>query len=92
MRRAAYSAEQIKVDFLTTLSGPDGALGADIRDGFALALSIRDDQTSPEEDGPFAAPGAADAATQSMSKRSYTKRPRLFLSMGGIRGTVEFHS
>lgn len=59
---AAHAAEQIKVGFLTTLSGPGGALGADIRDGFELAvrhaggklgglpvaLNIRDDQMSPD--------------------------------------------
>ncbi|MFC5459287.1 ABC transporter substrate-binding protein [Massilia niabensis] len=58
----AYAADQIKVGFLSTLSGPGGALGADIRDGFELAikhsggklgglpveLTVRDDQMSPD--------------------------------------------
>lgn len=34
----AYAADSIKVGFLSTLSGPGGALGIDIRDGFQLAL------------------------------------------------------
>jgi branched-chain amino acid transport system substrate-binding protein len=57
-----HATEKLKIGFLTTLSGPGGALGADIRDGFELAiknsggklggvpveLSIRDDQMNPE--------------------------------------------
>ncbi|WP_397473439.1 ABC transporter substrate-binding protein [Pusillimonas sp.] len=34
----AHAADSIKVGFLSTLSGPGGALGIDIRDGFQLAL------------------------------------------------------
>jgi len=34
----AHAADAIKVGFLSTLSGPGGALGIDIRDGFQLAL------------------------------------------------------
>ncbi|MDM0114071.1 ABC transporter substrate-binding protein [Variovorax sp. J22R133] len=37
----AYAADKIKVGFLSTLSGPGGALGVDIRDGFQLALKHR---------------------------------------------------
>lgn len=37
----AHAAEKIKVGFLSTLSGPGGALGVDIRDGFELALKHR---------------------------------------------------
>jgi len=35
---AAHAADSIKVGFLTTLSGPGGAIGSDIRDGFELGL------------------------------------------------------
>src|SRR5690606_27248705 len=35
---AAYGADSVKVGFLSTLSGPGGALGIDIRDGFELAV------------------------------------------------------
>ncbi len=38
----AEAADALKVGFLTTLSGPGGALGVEIRDGFALALKERD--------------------------------------------------
>lgn len=34
----ALGAEQLKIGFITTLSGPSAALGVDIRDGFNLAL------------------------------------------------------
>lgn len=35
---SAYAADNIKIGFLSTLSGPGGALGLDIRDGFQLAV------------------------------------------------------
>jgi branched-chain amino acid transport system substrate-binding protein len=58
----AFAADQVKVGFLSTLSGPGGALGVDIRDGFQLALkhaggklgglpvelSVLDDQMNPD--------------------------------------------
>ncbi|WP_213953767.1 ABC transporter substrate-binding protein [Variovorax sp. dw_954] len=40
----ACAADKIKVGFLSTLSGPGGALGVDIRDGFQLALKHRGDK------------------------------------------------
>ena len=35
---SAHAADNLKIGFLTTLSGPGGALGADVRDGFQLAI------------------------------------------------------
>jgi len=35
---SAHAADKVKVGFLSTLSGPGGALGVDIEDGFKLAL------------------------------------------------------
>lgn len=59
---SAFAADKVKVGFLSTLSGPGGALGVDIRDGFQLALkhvngklgglpvelSVLDDQMNPD--------------------------------------------
>ena len=58
----AYAANQLRIGFMTTLSGPAAALGTDIRDGFNLAvkhaggnlggipldLQITDDQLKPD--------------------------------------------
>jgi len=58
----ASAADRVKVGFLSTLSGPGGALGIDIRDGFNLAvkhdggklgnlpleLTVIDDQQKPD--------------------------------------------
>jgi len=58
----AQAADTLRVGFLTTLSGPGGALGVDIRDGFNLAvkhsggklgginldLQVVDDQLKPD--------------------------------------------
>ena len=58
----AHAADKVKVGFLSTLSGPGGALGVDMRDAFLLAvklgggklgglpaeLSVVDDQQKPE--------------------------------------------
>ena len=57
-----HAADRVKVGFLSTLSGPGGALGIDIRDGFNLAvkhaggtlgglpleLTVVDDQQKPD--------------------------------------------
>lgn len=58
----AFSADKVKIGFVTTLSGPGGAIGAEVRDGFQLGmthagnklgglpveLSIVDDQQNPQ--------------------------------------------
>ncbi|MCX7152384.1 MAG: ABC transporter substrate-binding protein, partial [Proteobacteria bacterium] len=38
----AFAADKIKIGFLSTLSGPNSALGVDIRDAFNLAVKMRD--------------------------------------------------
>ena len=37
---AAFAADKVKVGLVTTLSGPAGAPGIDVRDGFNLAVKI----------------------------------------------------
>lgn len=56
---AAATADEVKIGMITTLSGPAGYLGADIRDGFSLAmkdgtlggvpveLEVQDDKLDP---------------------------------------------
>ena len=36
----AQAADRIKIGFISTLSGPSGAIGIDVRDGFQLALKL----------------------------------------------------
>src|SRR5262249_30598910 len=36
----AHAADKVKVGFLSTLSGPGGALGVDMRDAFLLAVKL----------------------------------------------------
>jgi branched-chain amino acid transport system substrate-binding protein len=36
----SYAADRIKVGFISTLSGPNAAIGVDIRDGFQLAVKL----------------------------------------------------
>jgi len=59
---SAYSADNVKIGFLTTLSGPGAAVGQEVKDGFELALKLNgnrlgglpvemttaDDQQNPE--------------------------------------------
>lgn len=59
---AASAADKVKIGFISTLSGPNAAIGGDIRDGFNLALKlsggklgglpaevlVADDQLKPE--------------------------------------------
>ena len=42
LAQPAFAADRIKIGFLSTLSGPNSALGVDIRDAFNLALKMRD--------------------------------------------------
>jgi branched-chain amino acid transport system substrate-binding protein len=37
---SAHAADQLKIGFLSTLSGPAGGIGIEIRDGFNLALKL----------------------------------------------------
>jgi branched-chain amino acid transport system substrate-binding protein len=37
---SAQAADKVKVGFISTLSGPNAAIGADIRDGFQLAIKV----------------------------------------------------
>lgn len=39
---SVQAADEVKVGFLTTLSGPGAGLGQDIRDGFNLAVKLND--------------------------------------------------
>src|SRR6187549_3975670 len=36
----AHAADELKIGFLSTLSGPAGGIGIEIRDGFNLALKL----------------------------------------------------
>jgi branched-chain amino acid transport system substrate-binding protein len=59
---SAYAADKVKVGFISTLSGPNAAIGGDIRDAFNLAIKLNggklgglpaevlvgDDQLKPE--------------------------------------------
>src|SRR3954462_14394956 len=37
---SAHAASELKIGFLSTLSGPAGGIGIEIRDGFNLALKL----------------------------------------------------
>src|SRR2546423_3169673 len=37
---SAHAADKVKIGFISTLSGPNAAIGSDIRDGFNLALKL----------------------------------------------------
>src|ERR1700710_908610 len=41
MAPAALSQEPVKIGLITTLSGPGGYLGADVRDAFQLAIEMQ---------------------------------------------------
>ena len=59
---AAHAADKVRIGFISTLSGPNAAIGSDIRDGFNLAVKLNggklgglpaevlvgDDQLKPE--------------------------------------------
>ena len=59
---SAQAADKVKIGFVSTLSGPNASIGADIRDAFNLAIklnggklgglpaevTVNDDQLKPE--------------------------------------------
>src|SRR5574341_1517139 len=40
MTFGAHAANELKIGYLSTLSGPAGAIGVEVRDGFNLALKL----------------------------------------------------
>ena len=47
---SASAANELKIGFLSTLSGPAGAIGIEIRDGFNLALKLGVTRNFSDED------------------------------------------
>jgi len=41
---STYAADKVKIGFISTLSGPSGAIGVDIRDAFQLAIKMNGGQ------------------------------------------------
>ena len=37
---STHAADKVKIGFISTLSGPSGAIGVDIRDAFQLAIKL----------------------------------------------------
>ncbi len=77
----AFAQEPLKIGFITTLSGPGGYLGEDMRDGFALAVKLGGGklggypvQTLVEDDGlkPAAAKQIADRMLKSDKVKLFT--------------------
>ena len=80
---SALAADQLRIGFLSTLSGPGGAIGIDIRDGFNLAvkssggklggigldLQIVDDQLKP------------DVAKQAIDRMLQQQKPHIITGM-----------
>ena len=76
--RAAKAAERVQIGFITTLSGPAGYLGEDIRDGFLLAVKQENGglggapvQVMVEDDG--LKPGTAKQIVQRMLQSDHVK-------------------
>ena len=75
---AAQAADPVKIGFITTLSGPTGYLGEDIRDGFRLAIEQEGGKLGGipvelviEDDG--MKPGSAKQIADRMLKRDKIK-------------------
>ena len=80
---SSLAADQLRIGFLSTLSGPGGAIGIDIRDGFNLAvkssggklggigldLQIVDDQLKP------------DVAKQAVDRMLQQQKPHIITGM-----------
>ncbi|QDF96261.1 ABC transporter substrate-binding protein [Azoarcus sp. DD4] len=84
----AFAADEIKIGFMTTLSGPGAAIGTEVRDGFQLALKhtgekfgglpvkmdVVDDQQNPQ--------------TGRQTVERFLKRDKVDLVTGGVFSNV----
>ncbi|ANQ84294.1 ABC transporter substrate-binding protein [Azoarcus olearius] len=84
----AHAADEIRIGFMTTLSGPGAALGTEVRDGFLLALKhsgdkfgglpvkmeVVDDQQNPQ--------------TGRQTVERFLKRDKVDLVTGGVFSNV----
>lgn len=75
---AAFAGDPVKIGLITTLSGPGGYLGQDIRDGFQLAITMGDGklggapvQLLVEDDG--GKPGQGKQIAERMLKNEQVK-------------------
>lgn len=84
----ARAASTIKVGFLTTLSGPGGALGIDARDGFKLALAHLDEKLGGVPATLIVADDQQDAQAGRQSVDRLLKRDKVDLMTGVVFSNV----
>ncbi|MBV8188974.1 MAG: ABC transporter substrate-binding protein [Alphaproteobacteria bacterium] len=84
----AQAADKVKVGFLSTLSGPGGALGIDMRDGFQLAVKLNDGKLGgvPAEVDVVDDQQKPDIARQAIER--FTKRDHVDLITGMVFSNV----
>ena len=84
----AQAADKIKVGFLSTLSGPGGALGVDMRDGFQLAVKLNSGKLGglPAEVDVVDDQQKPDIARQAIER--FTKRDHVDLITGMVFSNV----
>ena len=84
----SHAADSIKVGFLTTLSGPGGALGIDARDGFKLALTHLGDKLGGVPVALTIADDHQDAQIGQQSTDRMLKRDKVNVMTGVIFSNV----
>ena len=84
----AEAADKVKVGFLSTLSGPGGALGVDMRDAFLLAVKLGDGKLGglPAEVNVVDDQQKPDIARQAVER--FTKRDNVDLITGMVFSNV----
>ena len=84
----AWAADKVKVGFLSTLSGPGGALGVDMRDGFLLAVKLGGGKLGglPAEVDVVDDQQKPDVARQAVER--FTKRDHVDLITGMVFSNV----
>src|SRR5262245_58244098 len=84
----ASAADKVKVGFLSTLSGPGGALGVDMRDAFLLAVKLNGGKLGglPAEVDVVDDQQKPDIARQAIER--FTKREHVDLITGMVFSNV----
>src|SRR5262245_65403289 len=84
----AHAANELKIGYLSTLSGPAGAIGVEVRDGFNLALKLAGGKLGGLPTEVVIVDDTLNPATGKQLPERLLKRDRLNLMTGVIFSNV----
>src|SRR5438067_11382621 len=80
---SAHAANELKIGFVSTLSGPAGGIGIEIRDGFNLAVKLAGGQLGGLQTEVLVADDTLNPDTGRQLPERLLRRDRVHLTTGG---------